>query len=117
MSSSDTPKTREQLIAVCSHGSIRYKCEICDLHEEVDRLNRELAAMTADRDAQKAGWDNASLVCLRLERERNEARNALCDALDYYHNMWGDEAGTSWRHQKNERAARWRKSAGLEKSK
>ena len=33
------------------------------------------------RDENKAGWDNASLVALRLERERNEARECLREKL------------------------------------
>jgi len=49
----------------------------------------------------------------KLERELREAQATLCECADYYHGLWGDEAGTSWREQPNERAARWRKAAGI----
>ena len=34
-----------------------------------------------DVESNKAGWDRASLVALRLERERNEARECLREKL------------------------------------
>ena len=61
-----------------------------------------------ERDENKAGWDNASLVALRLERERNEARECLREAVshaDSFHEAYPIE-----------QVERWRKAAGLEKT-
>ena len=110
MSSSDTPTGRARIDGwnptigeVCEHGSLRRKCDVCYLSFEVERLEDELAAMTADRDAQKAGWDACSLVCLRLERERNEARECLREAVAFVE--VGNPSLVS--------LSRWRKAAGL----
>ena len=50
----------------------------------------------------------------RMEMERDDARLVLMECADYHHGLWGDEAGTWWRAQPNERAARWRKAAGID---
>ena len=45
----DTPK-------LCKHGSLRRQCEICDLAEDVDRLQAENALLKAAvRDADECG--------------------------------------------------------------
>lgn len=34
----------------CQHGSLRRQCEICERDETIERLQRELAIVTRDRD-------------------------------------------------------------------
>lgn len=96
MSSSDTPRTDARLGHENQHHGANMLCR---------ELERELAAMTADRDEQRAGWDKASLTALRLERERNEARECLREAIYCFLNQ-------SCKNETN--IARWRKAAGLE---
>ncbi len=63
------------------------------------KLERELNQAIKERDENKVGWDNASLVALRLERERNEARECLREAIA----LFADDSNR----------ARWREAARL----
>ena len=91
----------------CACAGILRK-QLADVRRERDEAMRDMAAMQQDAK----DYIELADKCDALMRERDEARAALCDCADYHHQLWGDEAGMSWREQQNERAARWRKAAG-----
>ena len=113
---SDTPRTDARLGYGNEHHGANMLCR--ELERELNQAIKErdewmLKAAKAirqhddalkDVESNKAGWDRASLVALRLERERNEARECLREAY----------TGAGSLVTPDKTLARWRKAAGLE---
>ena len=90
---------------VCKHGSLRRKCEICDLQEDVERLERELNQAKAELDEYAKQAEGYKALLISETQRCDESRECLREMIE-------DVLPTACT-PRDEDVDRWRKAAGL----